>query len=104
MPNHRGQTKFIMSIDKSREYDLEELTKAIEKARTPGERDYYKRIMYRIFNESDNIRYWREELLRAIRSNSRDRKSYCIAKIQYIRANETAGHSWGNNKAERAIN
>lgn len=91
-------------MDKGREYDLEELALMMENARTPSEKDYYKRIMYSILNQSDDIRYWREELIKAARAKDTRRMSYVVEKIQYVRQNETYGKSWGNQKGERNVN
>ena len=90
-----------MSIDYTREHDLEDLTRAMEKAKTNAEKQHYEKIMFRVLGESDDIKYWREQLLRAVRINDHRRKSYVIAEIQKVRLNETSGHSWGNNKGNR---
>lgn len=87
-----------MNYDWTRKEDLEELAEAVENSRTQGERDYYKGMMYRLLHETDTILYWREELLKAVRSNSRDRKQYCIRMIQNAKLDATGGKAWGNNK------
>lgn len=92
-----------MAIDKTREYDLEELARAITNARTPGEKEHYRRIMYSILNQSDDIRYWREELLKAARVSDTRRMRYITEKIRITRLNETNGVSWGNQKGERNL-
>lgn len=96
----------MANIDYSRKFDLEELSEAIEKSRTAGERDYYKRIMYSILKDSENedLFYWRNELMKAINTNSKERKLYCIRQIQYIKQNESGGKFWGSNKGNRNVN
>jgi len=93
-----------MAYDAMRKRDLEELAEGVEHARTQGERDYYKRIMFGILNETEDILYWREELLRAVRVNEKERKNYCIEKIQRIKQDQTAGKTWGSNKGNRYVN
>ena len=91
-------------MDRSREFDLDELSEALQNAKSPGEREYYERIIYRILNESDDIKYWREQLLRATRVKDKRRIQYVIREIHMTRLSETSGASWGSNKLERTIN
>lgn len=110
VPNGRARTLGgQLTMDQGRKYDLEELSVAFQNARTPGEREYYERIIHSILNESDDIRYWREELLKASRGEVRDKNAkrrarYCIEMITKTRQDETAGHSWGSNKGNRMVN
>lgn len=90
--------------DWTRNFDLEELTDAIKNARSTTEREYYERIMHKILNESEKIRYWREELMKAIRVNDERRIKLVHHMINKTRLDETAGHSWGNIKGERGVN
>lgn len=87
-----------MAYDKTREPDLEELANAINNAVTNAEREFYEKIMYRLTGESENVVYWRNELMKATRVSANDRKRYCIAKLQKIKQDETSGGSWGSNK------
>lgn len=91
-------------MDQGRKFDLEEITEAIQNARSTAERQYYEKIAYRVIGESEDVRYWREELMKAIRADATTRKKYCIAKIQKINLDTTSGNSWGNNKGNRMVN
>jgi hypothetical protein len=96
-------------MDYGRQHDLVELSEAIKNAKTGSERQHYEQIASRILNESDDIRYWRDQLIKASRldkndRNARRRVQYCIQSIQKIRSGETAGHSWGSNSGNRMVN
>jgi len=103
VPSLTKKATFMTNLDWGRKEDLEELSNAIKEAKTNGERQHYEKIMFRILGESDDIRYWREQLLRAIRVGDDRRKQYVIRELQVIRLNETAGKSWGNSKGNRSV-
>jgi hypothetical protein len=88
-------------MDQGREYDLIELSKAMDNARTVGEREHYERIAYKIMNESTKVQSLREKLIKSFRA--RDMTSFRAAQeeIQYWKQQETYGKSWGNNKGNR---
>lgn len=88
-------------MDAGRKFDLEEITRAIKRARTINEREYYERIGHRLINESAPIRSLREELIRCMRANDIPKIRRIQQHIQYIRANETNGASWGNDKGNK---
>lgn len=91
-------------MDQSRKFDLEEVAQAIENARSNAEREYYEKIIYKITGTSDAVFYWRNELIKAIRSEDKRRKTYCIEKIQRIRQDETYGKSWGSDRGNKYAN
>lgn len=102
MPNHREQQQGM--TDYGRKHDLLELAEAIENAKTNAEREYYEKIMYTITGESEDVSYWRNELMKATRVSSRDRKMYCIAMLQRIKLDESGGGTWGSSKTNRRVN
>ena len=91
-------------MDYGRKFDLEELAEAIKGAKSNAEREYYERIAFRVIGESEDVRYWREELMKAIRADETDRKLYCIAKIQRIKLDQSGGKAWGDNRGNRLLN
>lgn len=94
----------MTNIDYGRQKDLEELTEAMQNARTTGERTHYEKIAYRILNESPKIRYLREQLIQSTRAGDNNSSKKILLKIQYARQQETNGASWGNNKGNRYVN
>lgn len=94
----------MSNIDYSRKKDLEDIANAIKKAKSHFERRHYEKIMHRIIGESENVRYWREELIKAIDSGADHRKFYCIDRIQRIKQEETNGKSWGSDKGNKYVN
>jgi len=90
-------------IDRGREIDLEELSKAMKSARTQGEREYLERIMYRIINQSTTVTSLRTELINATRAKDLNRIRKIQLHLQYVRLEETRGASWGSNDLEREI-
>lgn len=90
--------------DYTRRSDIEMLEEAIEKARSASEREHYEKILHKILSESDNLRYWRENLMKAIRVGDRKAITKINLIIQEIRLRETNGRSWGNTKNNRMVN
>lgn len=90
-------------IDKSREFDLEELAKAKKNAKTSAEREYYDKMMYRIINQSTTITSLRNALIGALRVNDVGKVKRIQQHIQAVRLEETRGASWGQNKQENKL-
>ena len=90
-------------IDKGRQYDLEELMKAKENARSISEREHYDRIMYRIINQSTAVASLRNELIGALRVRDMAKVKRLQQHIQRVRLEETRGTSWGQNKGEKRV-
>ncbi len=90
-----------MDLDYGRKLDLEELTIALRDAKSSSAREYYKRLINKIVNESTNIRSLRDNLIKAMRSNDINLVRRFEAQIQYARLAETKGQSWGNQKKEK---
>ena len=94
----------MTNIDYGRKFDLEELAGALLEAKTSSEKEYFERIIDRILNESDAIRYLREELIKAARVGDRRAVHKINLRIQQVRLNETNGYSWGNNRGNKNVN
>lgn len=90
-----------MDLDYGRKLDLEELTIAIREAKSSSAREYYNRIMYKIVNESTNIRSLRNNLIKAMRIGDINLVRRFENQIQLTKLEETKGKSWGNNKLEK---
>lgn len=88
----------------TRKFDLEEIAEAIKNARSTGEREYYQRLLHKLLSESEDVKYWRENLVRAIRANDRRAIHKINLIIQDLRLRETNGRSWGNNQGNRMVN
>jgi len=93
----------MKTLDYGRKMDLEELDKAIEGARSIGEREYYQKIAYQIMSESAPIQSLRTELIKAFRGRDIERVKRIQEHIQRIKLEESYGHSWGNNKGNRRL-
>ena len=91
-------------MDAGRKFDLEEIAQGIKNARSQSERAHYERLGYRIINESAPLRSLRGELIQCMRSNDVPKIRRIQQHIQYIRAEETGGASWGNDKGNRRLN
>lgn len=88
-------------MDSGRKFDLEEVATAIKNARTQSEREHYEHLGYRLINETTTIRSLRDELVKAMRANDIRKVARITQHIQYIRAEETNGVSWGNDKGNK---
>lgn len=93
----------MSNIDKSREFDLEELAKAKQNAKSAAEREHYEKIMYRIVTQSTEISSLRTELIGALKVNDNAKVKRIQQHIQAVRLEETRGASWGQNKGEGKI-
>ena len=90
-------------IDKGRQFDLEELMKAKQNAKSASEREHYDRIMYRIINQSTAVASLRNELIGALRVRDMAKVKRLQQHIQRVRLEETRGTSWGQNKGEKRV-
>lgn len=88
-------------MDAGRKFDLEELAEAIKNARSSGEKQLYEKLIHKILSESEDLKYWRENLLRAIRINDKKTVHRINLIIQDLRLRETNGASWGNDKGNK---
>lgn len=87
-----------LTMDYTRKHDLEELSKALDNAKSRAEKEYYEKMVWRLVGESMPIRSLREDLLKAVRAGDRRAVDRITLHIQRIRLEETNGHSWGNNR------
>lgn len=101
---HQNLRKQPMSIDTGRQYDLEDLDKLIKESKTVGEKERYEKQAYKIMNQSTTITSLRNEMIQAFRARDMGKVRRIRLHIQAARLDETRGTSWGNDKAERAIN
>lgn len=93
-----------MNLDYGRLQDLEDLTKAIKEAGSQAQKDHLKAIMERILSQSVTVSSLRNDLIRASRVGDERTVKRLVDHIQRVRMEETAGHSWGNNKGNRKTN
>lgn len=94
----------MADLDYGRKMDLEELSRAMQKANSVSEREHYEKIMWRIMGESQPIRSLRNELIKAMRAGDIRKIKRIEKHIHYIRSEETYGKSWGSNKGNRNVN
>lgn len=88
-------------MDSSRKFDLEDVAEAIKRARSVSEREYYEHLMYRLVNESTSVTSLRNDLIAAMRAGDTRVVKRIRDHINYVRAEETMGASWGSNKGNR---
>lgn len=88
-------------MDGSRKFDLAEVTQARTQARSTAEREYLDHLLYRLINESTQVSSLRHELIAATRAGDLAKVKRVQAHINYVRAEETSGKSWGNDRSNR---
>lgn len=81
-----------MSLDRSRQYDLEQLGAMLQDPwRSKLAKHEIEEVMYKIINQSTEITYLREQLVRATRGGDTRAIKQLQHHIQAIRQQETKG-------------
>jgi len=81
-------------VDKSRQYDLEELYHLRKSAKNGIERERFEKVANKIMRENGAVRERREQLIRAVRSDDIRSIKRINHKLRMIQANQTYGHDY----------
>lgn len=75
-----------MQLDYGRQQDMEELYDAYESETSPFRREQIEKSMNKILSESGATRQLRDELIRATRTNNRERMEYLRIELRRVEA------------------
>ena len=81
-------------VDKSRQYDLEELYHLRKSAKNGMEREKYEKVAANIMRENGAVRERREQLIKAVRSDDIRSIKRLNHELRMIQANQTYGKDY----------
>ena len=81
-------------VDKSRQYDLEELYHLRKSAKNGMEREKYEKVAANIMRENGVVRERREQLIKAVRSDDIRSIKRLNHELRMIQANQTYGKDY----------
>ena len=81
-------------VDKSRQYDLEELYHLRKSAKNVIERERFEKVADKIMRENRAVRERREQLIRAVRSDDIRSIKHLNHELRMIQADQTCGKDY----------